>query len=370
LDTSRWQATTNQIDEILEEIAFQIPPGDPSNSHESQFFRAAYFPTAPAILAPTRIYPNPGLPPEHWKYFPDSKLTIVEDGSNGVQVYWGAYYRSLGPSWLEAGAATGVLQPGAAGEFDTGAVFMSIYRKSETDLIGFYHAEDYSFGTNNHSFVSWKSIASCYSTNNGAQWIKRGQILSAPGIKPEVPTWGGVGDFCVVRDEAQSRWVCIFTGIVDQDIWMSVAISTDPEGKPGTWLKYRNGKFEEPGLGGNFDRLPGFEAFRGAVQNPAVHWNSFLKRYIMVMQTNGHIPEGSDVIDTSVYLSESTDLVHWTKPRILVQALPNERMWYPTVLDRTDLQAGQEAYLVYAYEYPWWATFGVKTFIYRQLQFW
>jgi len=367
-DTQPWRLSTNQLNDVVEKVALEIP-NNFLPLQGPRYFRVAYIPTAPAIAGPVDIYPNPGFPPEHWKFFPDSKLSIVSDGPDLVQVYWGAHYRSVGPNWRELGPAVGVLEPGAKDEFDAGAVFMSIFRLSEQTLLGFYHAEDYTFGTNK-TWASWKSIASCYSTNNGVSWMKRGRILTTGEVKPDAPTWGGVGDFCVVRDETASRWVCLFTGITEGRIWMSVAESRDSEGKPGTWFKYHNATFEEPGLGGRFDRLPGFEAFQGALQNPAIHWNRHLKRYVMLAQTNGQIPEGSNVINSSLYFSTSSDLIHWTQPTLFIEALPNERMWYPTVIDRTDTEAGREAFLVYAYEFPWWATYGVKKFTYRRIQFW
>lgn len=378
VDLNAWPQSVVRLNSDLEEVAVQVPKTPPW-TETAHWFRVAYIPTAPAILGPQETYPNPGMPTNHWAFFPDSKLTIVPDGEDQVQIYWGSYYRSVGPTWREAGVPNGVLENGGPNDFDSGSVVMAVFRKSEQELFGFYHAEDYTFGPERSTWISWKSIASCYSTNNGASWIKRGRILATAEPKPETPTWGGHGDFCVVRDAPNSRWICLFTGITNiidaagmtnQWIWMSAAASTDPEGLPGTWKKLYEGRFDQPGLGGLYDRLPGFASFQGALQNPAVHWNRHLGKYVMLTHVNGQIPPGSEVVDGSIYFSTSDDLIHWAKPVLLVEALPNERVWYPTVIGTTDAEAGQEAELVYSYQFPWWSTLGVKKFIHRPMQFW
>jgi hypothetical protein len=95
--------------------------------------------------------------------------------------------------------------------------------------------------------------------------VKKGLIITSSRAKPEKPTWGGCGDFCIVRDENRKRWVCFY-----QEGRLCVAVSEDEDGKPGTWQKYYRGVFSEPGLGGQNAPLPSLAKYAGG--NPSVHF--------------------------------------------------------------------------------------------------
>ena len=77
------------------------------------------------------------------------------------------------------------------------------------------------------------------------------------------------------------------------------------------------GAFSEPGLGGRESFLTGLDAQGG---NPSVIWNAFLKRWVMTWQSwTGY-----------VYISSSTDLLHWAPavPLVAVRA-PCPRLQWP-----------------------------------------
>jgi hypothetical protein len=243
-------------------------------------------------------------------------------------------------------------------------------------MIGFYHAEDYTFGTN-YSWIAWKSIGVCFSSDNGATMVPLGQIITGPETKPSTPTFGGVGDFCVMRNNTSPYWTCIFAGTLFADqpdkkeFSLSCAISDDADGRPGTWRNYYQGSFSEPSLGGKYSYLPGFDEFPAGAQSPTIHYNTYLRKYVMVFQTNTVKPGGTEVLDNSLYMSTSDNLVKWTKPELMLGAQPGERFWYATVFSRTsDVEAGQNANLVYSYQYPWWSDRNQKVFYYRDIQFW
>ena len=52
--------------------------------------------------------------------------------------------------------------------------------------------------------------------------------------------------------------------------------SDDPVGAPGTWYRYFNGSFSEPGVGGKQSCLPGIPGGDGGASCPIVHWNTGL----------------------------------------------------------------------------------------------
>jgi hypothetical protein len=137
----------------------------------------------------------------------------------------------------------------------------------------------------------------------------------------------------VVYDAKNARWVCFY-----QENWIYTAISTNAIPLPGTWKKYYNGGYTEPGLGGNETPVPALKNYSGA--NPSVHFNTHLKKWVMVW----HRWNGS-----GLWLSVSDDLLNWQTPINVVPASSPEKKWYPTIIGRTDVLASEYANLYYAY---------------------
>jgi hypothetical protein len=122
-----------------------------------------------------------------------------------------------------------------------------------------------------------------------------------------------------------------------QEQQISMAVSNDPKGAPGTWKKYYNGDFTEDGLGGMQSPLPGLENYPGG--NPSVHWNTYLKKWVMVW--HGWAP-------TKIYVSVSANGINWDTPQAIVSSSIAGRAWYPTIIGGTDVEAGQTAKIYYA----------------------
>jgi hypothetical protein len=306
---------------------------------------------------PMRIA-DPGVPVYPW--FPDGHISFLKDGDQ-YQMYWAGStsYRTLGPDAATMHPpAIAVLSKGAEGDADNGGAWlMSVFRQTGNALIGFYHAEDQEFDADPTSrFTAWKSIALCTSSDNGITWTKRGQIISSSSPKPSEPAWGGNGDHCVVWDSVQARWVCFY-----QEHYLMMAVSHDPDARPGSWYKYHNGGFTENGLGGKNSPIPSLMNHPGG--NSSVHYNTHLKCWIMVW----HTWEGQSQSPKSVWLSASHDLMTWASPQPLVAAGPDEKAWYPTIIGESDVQAGRDAWLLYAYwpDYTDWQ----RQFIRRSIHF-
>jgi hypothetical protein len=278
--------------------------------------------------------PN-GVPMYPW--FPDGHLTVIPDGDS-YQMYWPGWnsYKTVGTDPMNMSDPGGaVLSAGASGSYDNGGAWlMSVFRESGNNMIGFFHAEDHEFPPHeNPSNYAYKSMALCTSSDNGDSWTKQGQIITNSVPKPSTPAWSGSGDFCVVYDATNSRWVCYY-----QNYSLYMAVSYDPDAAPGTWYKYYNGDFTEPGLGGEKSPIEGLSAYPGA--NPSVHYNTYLAKWVMVWHTWD---------DTGIWLSTSDDMINWNQPINIVLAEGVERAWYPTIVGDSDTQAGQTAWLYYAY---------------------
>ena len=275
----------------------------------------------------------------HFAYYPDGHISVLPDGSEYI-MFWAEFesHRSVGTTqFVEDQTA---LQPGNAvfgrrGNFNTydngGSWLMSVFRRQNDDFIGFYHAEDhwYPHTTND---IAWKSIGVTYSNDKGKTWQAGNQIITSATPKPATPTWGGTGDCCVVWDPVNSRWLCYY-----QENTISMAISTDPKGAPGTWKKYYFGGFTEDGLGGRQSPLPSLASVPGG--NPSVHWNTYLLKWVMVW--HGWNP-------TRIYISASDDGITWDTPKSIIVSEIGGRAWYPTIIGNTDVEAGQVAKIYYA----------------------
>ena len=313
-------------------------------------------------LGTTNIVPNaiPSVPAYPW--FPDGHVSFLPDNeTNGVyQMYWAGStsYRSLGSNLTSQArnpAGGSALTPGAStNDFDNGGAWLtSVHRKNASELHGFYHAEDHNWpGYDNPDNIAWKSMAYCWSTNNGLTWTKVGQILTSSTPKPSVPTWGGAGDGCVVYDEKNSRWVAFYS-----ESYIYNAVSTNAVPGPGTWKKYYNGGYSQPGLGGQATAVPVLITKRGG--NTSVHFNTYLQRWVIV----AHARASSDL-----WLSTSADLLNWTTPQLLVATSDPQRAWYPSIIGQTDVLASRNATLCYAY-WPDLNTGGQRQFLQRSIEF-
>ena len=275
----------------------------------------------------------------HFAYYPDGHISVLPDGNEYI-MFWAEFesHRSVGSTQFVEDQNT--LEPntavfGGRGNFDTydngGSWLMSVFREQNDDFIGFFHAEDHWYPHTSND-IAWKSIGVTYSNDKGITWETGIQIITSATPKPEAPTWGGTGDCCVVWDHINNRWLCYY-----QEQTISMAISTDPKGAPGTWKKYYFGGFTEDGLGGRQSPLPGLSSAPGG--NPSVHWNTYLMKWVMVW--HGWSP-------TNIYISVSSDGINWDTPQSIIVSDIGGRAWYPTIIGTTDVETGQVAKIYYA----------------------
>jgi len=274
----------------------------------------------------------------YFSYYPDGHISVLPDGNDYI-MFWAEFesYRSIGSTQFVEDQI--ILEPnnsvfGRRGNFDTydngGSWLMSVFREENDKFIGFFHAEDHWYPRNGNT-IAWKSLGVTYSTDKGKTWSEGEQIITSPKEKPESPEWGGSGDCCVVWDHLNNRWLCYYQ---EHNIYM--AMSEDPKGAPGTWKKYYNGAFTEPGLGGNETKVPGLSP--GA--NPSVHWNTYLEKWVMVWHGWGN--------SAKINLSVSSDGINWSTPQSIIESEQGGKAWYATIIGNTDVESGQNARIYYA----------------------
>jgi hypothetical protein len=220
---------------------------------------------------------------------------------------------------------------------------MNVFRLDGPELVGFYHTEDHYWGgQSNPENIAYKSIHVAYSDDNGTSWTKGGEILRTSTGKPERMSWSGSGDFSVAYNPDDESYYLYYS----ENNMVHLARSSDPLGAPGTWFKYTwIDPFTQAGLGGSADPVWGINEVPGA--NPAVHWNEYLEKWVMVW--HGWDPP-------SISIATSDDLILWSQPEVLVASEFDTRNWYPNLIGTTDQLGGQTLDLYYSYwpsKYYW-----------------
>lgn len=301
-------------------------------------------------------------------YWPDGKVSVVEDANTGrFALYWGEKYsfrteggtpfpedhiNQLKPSTRVFGTGFNTI-PGFT---DGGAWFIGVHLLQDGRLAGFFHAES-GWG----SLQAYKSIGVAYSSDNGLTWTRGEKILAVNYTKPVEPRWSGLGDACVVYNEQRKQFICYYSAYIQgEDYKISMAVSNDPAGAPGTWRKWDGKDFTITGnnpqteTGGTDHKIGGLSSRAGA--NPSVMWNTFLDRWVMVYA-------GWDEV---IYMSSSKDGITWERP-IAITDIDEETARYPNLIGETgDLVGGREIKMYYGRNQN---QAGVRQFAYRVITY-
>jgi hypothetical protein len=173
---------------------------------------------------------------------------------------------------------------------------------------------------------------------------------------------GGHGDFSVVLDREQNHFYFLFgnyggsTG--SQGVVAARMAYADRFYPVGAVWKYFDGAWTEPGIGGR--TTPVFTAKESwqsentdAFWGPAVHWNTHLETWVMLMNRSCCAPGWPQ---KGIYASFNSDITNaggWSRPRKIL----NDTGWYPQVLGlgpgETDSIAGRKVRL-YIYGHSRW----------------
>ena len=241
-------------------------------------------------------------------------------------------------------------------------------------LFGWYHHEP--GGVCGSIPLTSPKIGAVISWDNGESIADLGVVLDSP-YPPDCAAKngffaGGHGDFSVIPDRRQEYFYFFFTNYSgpreEQGICMARLKWGDRFNPAGNVWKYFEGKWEEPGLGGRCTpvfpaRVEWQRADTDSFWGPAVHYNTYLRRYVMLLNRSccepGWPQEG-------IYVSFSTgglDSADWTEP---VKLLDREDIgflpgYYPQVIGirygETDTLASQQARLYISGISDWTITF-------------
>ncbi len=215
-------------------------------------------------------------------------------------------------------------------------------------------------------FLSAPEIGMLVSYDNGISFFDLGIILTA-GETADCSAAngyfaGGNGDFSVLLDEEGKYFYLYYSNYAGPLSAQGIAVARlayeDRFLPVGNVWKRHGGEWNEPGLGGLSEAAipaavswtnPNTDAFWG----PSIHFNTYLNKYVMLMNRSccepGWPPEG-------IYISYASGLADpqgWSPPQ---QILANVG-WYPMALglgvEETDKRAGREARLFVGSDSRW-----------------
>ena len=243
------------------------------------------------------------------------------------------------------------------------------WKADDGKLFGWYHLEP--GGVCPGKPLTAPRIGAVRSRDNGSHWEDLGIVIEAPPDTLRCDTRnryfaGGNGDFSVMLDEAREFlyfFVSTYTGSVsEQGVAVARLRWADRDQPIGRVWKWHDGQWHEPGLGGRVSAAfparvdwhrPDADAFWG----PSVHWNSYLRHYVMLLNR----AQDGEWTQEGIYVSFTRDLANpacWTVPRRILDA-PGKDRWYPQVIGvnaarrETDKLAGRRARLFVRGESRW-----------------
>jgi len=264
------------------------------------------------------------------------------------------------------------------GQTEGGIWIEAVIAADDGTLYGFYHNERAPARCRSMTRTAPR-IGAMRSTDYGVSWTNIGTLIQASSSTFDCDTGntyivGGVGDFSATLDN-ESRYVYLYFsqyGATAQEQGVAAARflwsqRNAPVGKTEVWA---NGAWQPPTrpptgalLFSGFDQngriwelaqptaiFPTLEPFHDgnsevdAFWGPSIHWNTYLERYVMLVNRAKDESFGEE----GSYISYNADLadpIGWSTPDRIVKG----GTWYPQVVglepDSSDASAGRVARL-------------------------
>lgn len=305
-------------------------------------------------------------------------LRTVVDGEPTMVVFTsfgGTPSRSSGPSLAHLSPATPVTISGAP---DGGIWIEAVVAADDGTWYGFYHNERFPSRCRSMTRTAPR-IGAMRSTDDGVTWTNLGTLIQASSSTFDCATLntyivGGVGDFSATLDR-DSRYVYLYFsqyGATSQEQGVVAAryLWTDRDAPVGKTEIFANGLWLPPTrplagalLFSGFDErglvwampqptaiFPTLEPFHDgdpkvdAFWGPSIHWNTYLERYVMLVNRAKDESFGEEGSYIS-YNAELSDPMGWSPPERIMKG----GSWYPQVVglegDGSDASAGRVARL-------------------------
>lgn len=249
-----------------------------------------------------------------------------------------------------------ILFPGASGFDVSGAWLVSVYKLTDNHWIGWYHGErdDPTNGGGTHWYTAFTE-----SFDGGKTWQKpnwpNNIVLSADSQYASIPKKDHFSGAKVLQIGDYFYMLSLGT---DWN-WYLARSKVSGMGKPGTWYKYYNGNFSEPGIRGHATPIQNAD--------DSFTYNSYLNEYLTVSLKGG-------ITGYHLKIASPNDLTTWTDllnndsiyPLVSYPNDPRVDNWqdrspeemqvykYPSLInvDGDSFTTGQEFYLYYVKLFP------------------
>jgi hypothetical protein len=246
-----------------------------------------------------------------------------------------------------------VLSPGTS--FDQCGAWLNSAWQDGNVVRGWYHAESQCPYPITH-----KSVAYAESYDNGATFIKpnypNNQVITTPSQYAN-PDQDDEGDHRVIR--VGDYLYMYFIPSRDWQVRVARSLVSDG-GKPGTWWKYYNGNFSQPGLGGDSSPIDP----TGALSRSWISFSSYLNSYMGYSYNVRQYSVRADKFAGLGFTVSSNGLNGWTAFPYLVlssegeywsrNANSRELVEYPSMVSTygNDNSVGDMFWLYYMYLNP------------------
>lgn len=319
-------------------------------------------PTARLVTASRLVFPG----------LVDSNTPIIREPRDGDARIFAITSFGGTPS-LSVGDALDRLPPAAAVQFDPhpghGVWMESVIPAEDGAWYGFYHQERPAEECGRDDrFIP--RLAAARSSDQGRTWEPLGLVLEMPAATHACGSsnrfvLGGVGDVSVMLDAEKQDLYFFYSQYVRDAARQGVAVARmlwadrdSPEGRiavwqDGVWMPTREHLDDESGeLAWEYPvgtplvapRQPWHDGNAAAdvFWGPALHWNSYLQHYVMLVNRARDETFNTDGIYVA-FARTLNDPDAWSAPRKLASG----GGWYAQVVgleaDGTDRQAGQRA---------------------------
>ena len=313
------------------------------------------------------------------KYFPDGAIAVVRSKPKyrillaaGVSSYLleGENMESLVP-------VNKVLAPGKKGSFDNGyaGINATYYHEESRELLALYHAEDQEqMGQSSHGIPGFYcSVGLAVSKDDGMTFAKLGPVITSHLPKNlNGPRDQGCGEVCICLDKSGRYLYAYYTehskinkrGV---QICMARCLVNDM-GRPGTWKKFYEGSFSQPGIGGKDTLIVTAQDIGADAIFPHVTYSEMLQKYVMILNINAYIEytKGIKPEKSGIYVTFSDDGIQWSKPvkLITIYSIPlidEEMGCHPTLIWSHTDNASAIGWLYYSYSERWGHRGGQKS---------
>lgn len=291
--------------------------------------------------------------------FPDGQVTFIRD--QGEVRMWvpvsdlGRTVEFKTKSFLKVWPATdfsdSALLPNGRGFGPDYLGGSKVVRLSDTKLVMLVHGERQPCAGTPHPAIVTIGIAT--SDDNGESWDRGPAVISGPPATEfscSSEQFYGAGSLTAAVDPTRT-WLYVWFQHWGGQIWgdpidgIKVARARISDGLgPGTWWKYNNGNWDEPGLSGRATtviRIPEPIRENDFAGIPTVTWNPELGLYVAVFTTY-----------TGFWWASSDDGVRWSEAghlldgkSMITPGLTSSDFWYyyPSLIDPRADEDGRSA---------------------------